>query len=159
VRGDAPRRTGRTDVSEDPSTSQEEHPFHDPDPPEATDSVDEATAETGQVVGLTRRRNTVQGGSALPFSSIDEAFIERAVSFLRRRPNADLILDEVCLLLRQEADGSEIDESPQDTTQETSGATPSNDLADLSATPASEPPRSSSGSHARNILDRSEDRS
>lgn len=60
------------------------------------------------VVGIGRRRKSAAinvigirhgspsgGSTGIPFSADEEGFIEEAVAFLRRRANADVILDEI----------------------------------------------------------------
>jgi hypothetical protein len=46
------------------------------------------------VIGI-RHGNLSGGLNGIPFSADEEAFIEEAVAFLRRRANADVILDEI----------------------------------------------------------------
>jgi hypothetical protein len=46
------------------------------------------------VIGI-RHGNPSGGLNDIPFSADEEAFIEEAVAFLRRRANADVILDEI----------------------------------------------------------------
>jgi hypothetical protein len=49
---------------------------------------------TTNVIGI-RHGNPSGGLNDIPFSADEEAFIEEAVAFLRRRANADVILDEI----------------------------------------------------------------
>ena len=63
--------------------------------------------DDGRVIGLARA-SAGNAATALPFSPEEEAFIEAALGFLRQRPNADMIVEEIWSLTAGHADADEV---------------------------------------------------
>jgi hypothetical protein len=61
--------------------------------------------DDGRVIGLARASS---GNGMLSFSPEEEAFIEGALGFLRQRPNADMIVEEIWSLTAGHGDADEV---------------------------------------------------